>query len=147
MAQSFNPYESPREIIRAELAEQPKRPTAERWWEMVHGAAISAHWTPDDVLVVERGLTLVDDFALIDADPEMTLEKRARLKINLSAEMRLMESSLGLSPAGRNRLRVEVIRAETAERRRSGAVETSVADPDSDELARRRSELRARIES
>ena len=71
----------------------------------------------------------------------MTLERKARLKINLSAEMRLMESSLGLSPAGRSRLRVEVVRAEDAERRRE---RRPAAVPD-DELEARRRELRLKL--
>jgi hypothetical protein len=98
-------------------------------------------------MVVARGLTLVDDFAAIETDPELTLEKRARLRINLSAELRLLEATLGLSPAARSRLRVEVVRAEDAERRRGRDELASRPLQDSDELAKRRAELRHSIES
>ena len=84
-------------VIPSMPPERDWSPQARRWWDVVHSSAISSEWTPDDLLVVSRALSLVDDLALIETDPDLPLERKARLKIGLSAEMRLMESSLLLA--------------------------------------------------
>ena len=93
-------------------------PEAEEWWTTVHSSAMAAEWTADDHLVAARAMRLVDDEAALEADPDLTAERRTRLRIQISAELRLLEASLGLSPAARSRLRVEIVRGEDAERRR-----------------------------
>lgn len=123
-----------------DLPEGDWSPSAQRWWETVHRSAIADEWEPDDLLVTERALSLIEDLARLETS-ETPPEVRLRLKVAISTELRQLESALGLGPRGRAQLKVEVQRSEDAEQRRSWRP----ASKGTDELAERRRELREKL--
>lgn len=90
-----------------------------------------------------RGLVLLaeiwDHFYMVLDDPEIPAEKKARLRLQIAAEIRLQEQRFGLSPLDRRRLQWEIERGEEAEQRtrqrRNASKPKAVPDPKDDPRA------------
>lgn len=90
------------------IAEPPSRPAklgaaGVRWWEVAVAAPVSSLWTPSEWLVVERGAMIAQ-------------RTTTSLAAGLTAELRQIETELGLTHAGLVKRRILPVRgAETAE--------------------------------
>lgn len=100
----------------------PDLPKSRKWnkrtverWEAVWLSPMAPEYDDSDL----QGLIMVaeiwDAFYEVDDDHELNAGKRARLKIQLAAEIRLQEQRFGLSPIDRRRLQWEIDRGEAAE--------------------------------